>query len=212
MQVEGEWRSDQDLQTRMIMIGKITHLIHKRKPSPPQRWLKKIPQMAKRLELSLYRSARSFQEYSDESSLKQRLQKLAIIIVANRNDKLEMAQILRGKKHQQKYQLKHINRNESNRGWQSFQYFQNRKIMISKIAHLIRKRKPNPSRRWLKKLPQMAKRLEMSIYRSASSQEVYIDESSLKQRLQKLALRMLHEHADIKNIYGNNINNQNVLI
>ena len=53
------------------------HLLKQRKPNAPQDWLKKLPQMAKRLEESLYRSAKSFDEYNDASTLKQRLQQLA---------------------------------------------------------------------------------------------------------------------------------------
>eukprot|EP00540_Astrosyne_radiata_P016389 CAMPEP_0116854276 /NCGR_PEP_ID=MMETSP0418-20121206/18491_1 /TAXON_ID=1158023 /ORGANISM="Astrosyne radiata, Strain 13vi08-1A" /LENGTH=48 /DNA_ID= /DNA_START= /DNA_END= /DNA_ORIENTATION= len=33
-------------------------------------WLKDIPQMAQRLELSLYRTAKSFEEYVDDISLR----------------------------------------------------------------------------------------------------------------------------------------------
>jgi hypothetical protein len=51
--------------------------LKQRKPNAPQDWLKKLPQMAKRLEESLYRSAKSFDEYNDASTLKQRLQQLA---------------------------------------------------------------------------------------------------------------------------------------
>lgn len=62
------------------MIAKIVHLLQQRKPNAPQEWLKKLPQMAKRLEESLYRSAKSFADYNDASTLKHRLQQLAVNI------------------------------------------------------------------------------------------------------------------------------------
>ena len=79
------------------------HLLQLRKPNAPQDWLKKLPQMAKRLEESLYRGASSFQAYSDESTLKQRLQQLALNIGANKNKKMEAA---RAKQQQQQRQQK----------------------------------------------------------------------------------------------------------
>ena len=56
------------------------HLLRQRKPNAPQEWLAKLPQMAKRLEESLYRSAPSFEAYNDINTLKQRLQQLAMNI------------------------------------------------------------------------------------------------------------------------------------
>jgi len=53
------------------------HLLRQRKTNASQDWLRKLPQMAKRLEESLFRSATSFEEYNDASTLKQRLQQLA---------------------------------------------------------------------------------------------------------------------------------------
>ena len=41
-------------------------------------WLNKLPQMAKQLEVSLYRNARSFDDYMDITTLKQRLQLIAM--------------------------------------------------------------------------------------------------------------------------------------
>lgn len=62
------------------MIAKIVYLLQQRKRNAPSEWLKKLPQMAKRLEESLYRSAKSFDEYNDASTLKFRLQQLAMTI------------------------------------------------------------------------------------------------------------------------------------
>ena len=55
-------------------------LLRQRKPNAPQEWLNKLPQVAKRLEESLYRSSPSFEVYKDISTLKARLQQLAMNI------------------------------------------------------------------------------------------------------------------------------------
>ena len=78
--LNGGWQNDGDYQDRKQMIAKIVHLLQQRKPNAPQEWLRKLPQMAKRLEESLYRSAKSFEEYNDSNTLKHRLQQLALNI------------------------------------------------------------------------------------------------------------------------------------
>lgn len=52
-------------------------MLKKDKNGSPE-WLNKLPQMAKQLEVSLYRNARSFEAYMDMSTLKQRLQQIAV--------------------------------------------------------------------------------------------------------------------------------------
>lgn len=76
--LNGGWQSEDDLNERRRMIAKIVQLLQARKPNAPQDWLSKLPQMAKRLEETLYRQAASFTEYSDASTLKNRLQQLAM--------------------------------------------------------------------------------------------------------------------------------------
>ncbi|GMH70233.1 hypothetical protein TrST_g12427 [Triparma strigata] len=78
--LNGGWQSDQDVNARRKMIAKIVALLQQRKPHAPEEWLKKLPQMAKRLEESLYRSAANFEAYNDVQTLKQRLQALAMSI------------------------------------------------------------------------------------------------------------------------------------
>ena len=51
-------------------------MLKKDKTGSPE-WLSKLPQMAKQLEVSLYRNARSFDAYMDMNTLKQRLQQIA---------------------------------------------------------------------------------------------------------------------------------------
>ena len=60
------------------MITSIAQLLIARKPNPPAEWLQKLPDMARRLEETLFRNAASFEEYSDTSTLKLRLQAHAI--------------------------------------------------------------------------------------------------------------------------------------
>ena len=52
-------------------------MLKKDKTGSPE-WLSKLPQMAKQLEVSLYRNARSFDAYVDMNTLKQRLQQIAV--------------------------------------------------------------------------------------------------------------------------------------
>ena len=51
--------------------------MEQRKPNAPIDWRKKLLQMARRLEESLFRGSASFDEYKDKSTLKKRMQKLA---------------------------------------------------------------------------------------------------------------------------------------
>ena len=55
-------------------------LLKQRDKNSSQEWLNKLPQMVKQLEVSLYRSAESFEAYADKSTLKQRLQVLGMEI------------------------------------------------------------------------------------------------------------------------------------
>ena len=60
------------------MIDSIAQLLLERKgPNPPVAWLQMLPLTAQRLEESLFRSAASFEEYRDRSTLKNRLHALA---------------------------------------------------------------------------------------------------------------------------------------
>ena len=104
--LNGGWQSDKDYEERRKMIAKIVHLLQQRKPNAPQEWLKKLPQMAKRLEESLYRSAKSFNEYNDANTLKQRLQQLAVNI-GMKTKKLQQQQaLMQQQKLQQQQQQK----------------------------------------------------------------------------------------------------------
>lgn len=66
---------------------------------------------------------------------------------------------------------------------------QYRKSMNDSIVHLLEQKKPNAAD-WRAKLPQMAAKLEENLYFSANSLEEYIDVTSLKSRLQQLAVQM----------------------
>jgi len=77
--LNGNWQSDQDMTYRRKMITEIVKLLKQRdriNANNPD-WLKKLPSMVKQLEVSLYKSAPSFEAYCDVTTLKQRLQRLA---------------------------------------------------------------------------------------------------------------------------------------
>lgn len=78
--LNGDWQSDKDISHRRDMIQNIVQLLKQRDKNSSQEWLNKLPQMVKQLEVSLYRSAPSFEAYADRSTLKQRLQRLAMEI------------------------------------------------------------------------------------------------------------------------------------
>ena len=52
--------------------------MEQRNPNAPIDWMEKLPQMARCLEESLFRGSASFDEYTDKSTLKKRLLKLAL--------------------------------------------------------------------------------------------------------------------------------------
>ena len=71
---------DQHLQERRIMITAIARLLQSRTPNATADWMQKLPLMSRRLEDWLFRSATSFEEYRDTSTLKKRLQALALVM------------------------------------------------------------------------------------------------------------------------------------
>jgi hypothetical protein len=64
-----------------------------------------------------------------------------------------------------------------------------RQAMVQDIAKLLyaRKKGKNPSRTWLERVPLKAKMLESQLYKNAASLEAYLNRSTLKGRLGKLA-------------------------
>ena len=63
------------------MITRVAQLLIERKgPNAPAEWLQMVSQSARRLEESLFRAATSFEEYRDTSTLKKRLQALALVM------------------------------------------------------------------------------------------------------------------------------------
>ena len=78
-------------------------------------------------------------------------------------------------------------------------------------VQLLKQRDTNSSQEWLNKLPQMVKQLEVSLYRSAPSFDAYSDKSTLKHRLQLLAMEISKKtnHGDDSNSKSNINNNNN---
>jgi len=83
--LNGNWQSDKDMPHRREMIQHIVKMLKKDKNGSPE-WLSKLPQMAKQLEVSLYRNARSFEAYADMNTLKHRLQAIAIEVSKKAKD------------------------------------------------------------------------------------------------------------------------------
>jgi inosine/xanthosine triphosphatase len=70
--------AEQHLETRKRIWNEICRLLAEGKSNPSAEWMQKLPRMARRLEGSLFRAAASFEEYRDTSTVKKRLQALAI--------------------------------------------------------------------------------------------------------------------------------------
>ena len=68
--------------------------------------------------------------------------------------------------------------------------FQFNKTGLKDTVDTLKEKDKNASKEWLNKLPQMVKQLEVSLYRSAPSFEAYADTSTLKHRLQLLAMEI----------------------
>lgn len=68
-----------------------------------------------------------------------------------------------------------------------------RKRIIQDIVGLIKGRKPGPSKEWLAKLPDMARRLEDKLYRQAESFSIYQDPTTLAARLRQIASEFSEE-------------------
>ncbi len=66
----------------------------------------------------------------------------------------------------------------------------NATMLPKNSVQLLKQRDKNSTQEWLNKLPQMVKQLEVSLYRSAASFEAYADKSTLKSRLQYLAMEI----------------------
>lgn len=71
----------------------------------------------------------------------------------------------------------------------------------SSSAKLLQARKKShPSQAWLRQLPHKARKLEVRLYRSASSLEAYIDRSTLKSRLRRIAGNIIRQYSEVKKI------------
>jgi len=78
--LNGDWQSDKDMHLRREMIQHIVKMLKQKDNNASPEWITKLPQMVKQLEVSLYRSAQTFQAYADITTLKSRLQQLAMEI------------------------------------------------------------------------------------------------------------------------------------
>lgn len=72
------WQSEADIPLRRRMIAKIVTLLQNRKPNAPKEWIVKLPDMARRLEDSMYRTASCEAEYANFDTLQKRLLDIAM--------------------------------------------------------------------------------------------------------------------------------------
>ena len=77
-------------------------------------------------------------------------------------------------------------------------------LLLNRVK-LLKQKDKNASPEWLTKLPQMVKQLEVSLYRSAPSFEAYSDTSTLKTRLQQLAMEIAKKTQQAKDGSGNDV-------
>ncbi|KAG9406144.1 hypothetical protein AC1031_002479 [Aphanomyces cochlioides] len=73
----GSWRSTADDPQRKDVISRIIRFLQMQKPNAPPDWIRRLPQMARKLEEALYRKASSKAEYNDMNTLQQRLHVVA---------------------------------------------------------------------------------------------------------------------------------------
>ena len=65
-----------------------------------------------------------------------------------------------------------------------------RRVVVEQVTKLLRARKPDAPPEWMQRLPEMAERLERKLYDRAPSLAEYLNESTLKARLQAIASEM----------------------
>eukprot|EP01034_Spumella_vulgaris_P021671 gene21671-27712_t len=81
------WHTAEHGPARAAMVDEIIKLLKTRRPNATDDWHEKLPHMAKRLEDALYHEAPILDEYSDHSTLKVRLQQLALSMGGNNSSK-----------------------------------------------------------------------------------------------------------------------------
>jgi E1A/CREB-binding protein len=101
--VRKSWHDNSEtmLGIRQAMCNTIVQLLQQKRPNANAEWRDKLPQMAKRLEDALYLNANNVVEYNDQTTLKTRLQQLALAIGGNKHQgssaKQQMAPEMRQK-------------------------------------------------------------------------------------------------------------------
>lgn len=76
-----EWHSHEHSTTREIMVTLIAFLIQKRRPSMSSIYFEKMIEICKKIEMQLYSSATSFDEYKNAETVVQRLSAMMIALV-----------------------------------------------------------------------------------------------------------------------------------
>jgi HPt (histidine-containing phosphotransfer) domain-containing protein len=180
----GDWQTAGDDKHRRKMIANLVQMLHQRKPNAPAFGVKELLPMAKKLEVELYRSAKSFDEYIDSSTLEHRLQQQAASNTNTMSSELNVAAIGGNTTVTQQLVPGLIG------DWQTDDDYKHRRKMIANLTQLLNQRKPHAPAFGVKKLPPIAKKVEVELYRSAKSFDEYIDSGTLEHRLQQLALKI----------------------
>jgi hypothetical protein len=78
----------------------------------------------------------------------------------------------------------------STKAWHGQEHADIRNSVAEEIIKLLKMRRPNAPEDWLEKLPHMVRPLEEALYHTANDLSEYVDNASMKHRLQQLALSM----------------------
>ena len=173
------WHSAEHDKTRQQIKDELVKIKMDKYPnsSTSEEWVKQIDDEAKRHENIMYLHARSFEEYSNSANLRQRLDQIEYYLndlKTSTNSSVPSAP----------------EENKPVVSWHSSDHKGTRDEIIKHIVELLRNKASNVTDEWMKNLPEKAKRLEVSLYSTASSFAEYSDKSTLKARLQQLAKSM----------------------
>ncbi|OQS03989.1 hypothetical protein THRCLA_03731 [Thraustotheca clavata] len=167
------WQTTADNPMRKDVIARIVQFLQMQKPNAPQDWMKRLPQMAKKLEEALYRKATSKAEYNDMSTLQARLH--------------VVAQEFKNKTQMGTNGTPSPATSKPSGEWRSAEDNSIRQDLIGRIVNLLKAQNPSATPEWINRLPHMAKKLEDMLYQKAQSKAEYTDLGRLKERLQEVA-------------------------
>lgn len=171
----GGWHSKNDLKDRRRIIVSVLKLLKHMNMRQSQETIQQLPMVARKMEQYLYHSALSKEQYMDKFTLKKRLQTLAHGLEIHRSS---------SKCHEK------ASNGDAKKLWQSSADESDRMLMCDNILKLLETLSPEKNS---EKLAKMAMKLEEYVYRSALTKKEYLNESTLRERVQ-LVSRALKLH------------------